>query len=207
MFRLYCRKGAGSMAVEALLAVCGAPYEVVDLERNPDGSFHDFFLKINPKAEVPTLILPDDSVMTESAAMMIHIADSFPQACMSPATGDPQRPHFLRWQVYLAASLYMSDLRMYYPQRYTANADETEGIKARAAAMMWQEFAIYAEAVGKGPFILGSTMCAADIYAAMLCTWAPDVTELFARHHNLKAMYDAVIAVPAVRTVWTRNEI
>ena len=67
MYTLYCRNSAGSVAPEALLAACGADYRVVVLDRKPDGSFEDFFHKINPKAEVPTLVLPDDSVMTESA--------------------------------------------------------------------------------------------------------------------------------------------
>ena len=49
-----------------------------------------------PKAEVPTLVLPDHSIMTESAAMMIHIADSHPAAGMSPALDSAQRPQFLR---------------------------------------------------------------------------------------------------------------
>ncbi len=80
MYTIYCRKSAGSMAVEALLAACGADYRAVDLERKPDGSFEDFFLRINPKAEVPTLVLPDDSVMTESGAMMIHVAELHPEA-------------------------------------------------------------------------------------------------------------------------------
>ena len=205
MYTLYCRNTAGSVAPEALLAACGADYKVIVLERKPDGSFEDFFHRINPKAEVPTLVLPDDSVMTESAAMMIHIADLHPEAGFAPPIGSPDRARFLRWQIYLATTLYMSDLRLFYPQRYTVNPAEADGIKARAAETMAQEFAIYAEALGDGPFILGSRMCAADIYAAMLCTWAPDMKALFATHPSLARMYDAVLENEAVRRVWERN--
>ena len=206
MYKLYARNGAGSVAPEALLAACGAEYEVTVLERRPDGSFHDFFLKINPKAEVPTLILPDDSVMTESAAMMIHIAEAHPAAGLAPLPGAPGRATFLRWQVYLATTLYMSDLRMFYPERYTTKGAEAEGIRQRATEMMMQEFAIYADALGEGPFMLGR-LSALDIYAAMLCSWAPDVGELFATYPNLKRMYDAVVANEAVQKVWARNEM
>ncbi len=206
MYKLYARNGAGSVAVEALLAACGADYEVVVLNRNPDGSFEDFFHAINPKAEVPTLVLPDGSIMTESAAMMVFIAEQHPQAGLAPLPGAPHRAGFLRWQVYLATALYMSDLRLFYPQRYTKDAAGAEGIRARAEETMMQEFAIYAEALGEGPFMLGR-LSALDIYAAMLCTWAPDVAALFARHPNLKRMYDAVLENAAVQKVWKRNEM
>jgi len=206
MYTLYCRNSAGSVAPEALLAACGADYKVVVLDRKPDGSFEDFFHAINPKAEVPTLVLPDDSVMTESAAMMIHIAEQFPQAGLAPAAGEPGRAQFLRWQVYLAAALYGSDLRLFYPQRFTTDPAGAEGVKARAAEMMAHEFAIYAEALGDRTFMLGR-FSAVDIYAAMLCTWAPDMGALFASHPNLKRMYDAVLQNAAVKKVWERNEM
>jgi glutathione S-transferase len=205
MYTLYARNGAGSLAVEALLAACGADYKVIVLNRKPDGSFEDFFHAINPKAEVPTLVLPDGSVMTESAAMMIHICEQYPEASLAPAPGAPGRAQFLRWQVYLAAALYGSDLRLFYPHRFTTDAAGAEGVKARAAETMMQEFAIYADALGEGPFMLGR-LSALDIYAAMLCSWAPDVGELFAAHPNLKRMYDAVVANEAVQKVWARNE-
>ena len=115
------------------------------------------------------------------------------------------RPQFLRWQIYLATTLYMSDLRYFYPERYTADAAGSAAVKARAEEMMMHEFGIYAEALGSKPYVLGDTMCAADIYAAMLCTWAPDMKVLFAKHTNLGAMYDRVLSVPAIKAVWDRN--
>jgi glutathione S-transferase len=79
-------------------------------------------------------------------------------------------------------------------------------VKARAAETMAQEFAIYAEALGDRTFMLGR-FSALDIYAAMLCSWAPDMGELFATHPNLKRMYDTVVANAAVQKVWARNEM
>ena len=69
---------------------------------------------------------------------------------------------------------------------------------------MMQEFAIYAEALGANTFLLGK-LTALDIYAAMLCSWAPDVPALFAAHPNLKAHVRGGDKRPAVKTVWERN--
>ena len=205
MFKLYAKKGAGSAAVEAVLALCGAPHEIVDLQRDSSGAFPAVLNRVNPKGEVPTLVLPDDSIMTESAAILIHLADIFPQAGLAPAVLSPLRPRYLRWMLFLATTVYMSDLRMYYPERYTADPAAAAGIKAKAVAGMEGEFAILSDAVGEGPFILGTGMSAVDIYAAMLATWVLDIGALFARHPNIKTLHDRVAAVPAVAKVWARN--
>ena len=205
MFKLYAKKGAGSVAVEAVLALCGANHEIEDLQRDASGSFPAILRSVNPRAEVPTLILPDGTIMTESAAILIHLADIFPQANLAPAVSSPLRPRYLRWMIYLAATVYLSDLRMYYPARYTVDAAGAAGIKAKAIDGMAAEFAILSDAVGEGPFILGERMSAADIYAAMLATWAPDLTALFAKHPNLKVLHDRVVEVPAIAKVWARN--
>lgn len=207
MYKLYARKGAGSLAVEAMLALCGAPHHIEDLPRAADGSFPEFFRRLNPRAEVPTLMLPDGSIMTESAAIMILLGDVFPEAGLAPLVTSPQRPRYLRWMVYLATTVYMSDLRFYYPARYTTDPSAAAGIKAQAGEGMAKELAVYAEALGQGPFLLGPEICAVDIYATMLVSWAPDMEALFAANPNLGAMYEKVIAHPVISAVWKRNEI
>jgi glutathione S-transferase len=72
---------------------------------------------------------------------------------------------------------------------------------------MAEEWEIYAAALGDKPFILGDRMSAADIYAAMFATWNLDVPAFFAKHPNVKRMYDAVVARPAIGRVWARNEM
>jgi len=207
MFKLYARPGAGSAAVEALLALTGAKHEVINATRLPDGSPPPLLLAVNPRGEVPALQLPDDSVMTESAAMMIYLADLFPDAGLAPPVTAPQRPHYLRALLYLATTAYMSDLRMYYPARYSGTPSHAPAIKEQAIADLDHDFDLFADLMGKGPFVLGAAMSAADLYAAMLLSWSPDVPGLFARQAKLKRLYDAVAANPQVRKVWDQNKM
>lgn len=207
MYRLLARKGAGSLAVEAMLAECQLPYDVEDLVRDEKGALPERLHRINPRAEVPTLIMPDDSVMTESAAILIHLADLLPEKDLAPAIGTARRGPYLRWMIFLATTVYMSDLRYFYPERYTTDQAGMPGIKAFAEAGMMREFAILSGAVGKGPYVLGNQFSAVDIYAAMLISWAPDLIGLFAAHPNLKSLYDAVVERPRIAPVWRRNEV
>jgi glutathione S-transferase len=207
MFKLYARPNAGSAAVEALLAECGAAFEIIDILREPDGTVPRSFLQINPRGEVPTLRLADNSIMTESAAMMIYLADLHPAAGLAPSATSPLRPRYLRWMLYFATGVYMADLRMYYPARHSTDAGHADAIKAKAIEDMERDYDIFAEALGEGPFILGQSMSAVDIYAAMLVSWAPDVSKLFARHASIKHLYELVKARPLIAKAWVRNKM
>lgn len=207
MFKLYARPNAGSAAVEALLAECGAEFEIIDILRGPDGTVPRSYLQINPRGEVPTLRLADNSIMTESAAIMIYLADLHPAADLAPSVTSPLRPRYLRWMLYFATAVYMADLRMYFPGRHSTDKSHADAIKAKAVDDMERDYDIFAEALGEGPFILGPSMSAVDIYAAMLISWAPDVTQLFTRHGNIKRLYDLVAARPQIAKVWARNEM
>ena len=112
--------------------------------------------------------------MTESAAIMIYLADLYPAAGLAPSVTSPLRPRYLRWMLYFATGVYMADLRLFYPARHSTDASHSDAIKAKATEDMERDFDIFAEALGEGPFILGPSMSAVDIYAAMLISWAPE---------------------------------
>lgn len=205
MYKLYARKGAGSVAVEALLETLKANHQVIDVPKE-DGRSPAWFDKINPRGEVPALELPEGEIMTESAAIMIYLADQFPHADLAPAVSSPQRAAYLRWMVYFATTAYTSDLRMYYPDRYSTDSAHAEAIKAKAIIDLNRDFDVFVQELGQGPFIAGDKISAADIYAAMLVSWSEDVEALLKRLPALARYYAAVTNHPSVRAVWLRHE-
>lgn len=207
MYRLYGRPGSGSVVVEAILETAGTPYEVELVERSPSGQVPEKLARVNPLGQVPALRLPDGEIMTESAAISIYLADEYPKIDLAPPVANADRSRYLRWIVYLATNIYMTDLRAYYPDRYTTDQNGGKCVKSAALTRMAREWEIYAEALGEKPYILGEKMCVADIYAAMLATWNFDVPAFFKKHPNVRAMYDRVTAHPAIAKVWARNEM
>jgi glutathione S-transferase len=207
MFTLYSRPGSGSAAVEALLAELGVGFHLVDLPRHGDGPIPPDFYALNPRGEVPILRLPNDTLMTESAAMMIYLADLHPAAGLAPLANAPQRAAYLRWMIYFSSAVYMDNLRYYYSHRHSAEKAHAPAIKAKAIEFLDRDFAIFADALGQGRYILGDVFSAVDIYAAMLISWAPDLDALFVRHPNIRKLYDAVAARPKIAPVWKRNEM
>lgn len=205
MYTLYARPASGSVVVEAILEEAGASYRIETVERGPDGEFPESFKRLNPLAQVPTLVLPDGNVMTESGAIAIYLTDRCTHLGLAPCASDASRNRYLRWMFFLSANVYMSDLRLYYAQRYTSDPEGVPGVKAAAEAQMAREWDIFAASLGSGPYVLGEKLSTVDIYAAMLATWNLDVPAFFMRHPNIKAMYDHVVARPAIAKVWQRN--
>ena len=205
MFTLYMRSGSGSAAVEAILAECGADVQLVNVPRN--GQDFEDYLTINPRGEVPSLQLPDDSLMTESAAMVIYLADLYPRALLAPGLDSPLRAAYLRWMLYFASAVYMADLRYFYPARHSVDPAAEAGIKAKAEIDLNRDFDIFSKALGKGPYVLGEVFSAVDIYAAMLVSWAPDVDAVFTRHPNINKHYALVAARAKVNPVWASNSM
>ena len=203
MYTLYARKGSGSTVVEAILAECDIAFERVEVPRS--GPAYEAFLKLNPTGKVPALILPDGSLMTESAAIAIYLAELYPQSGLAPLPNSHLRAQYLRCIMYFASDVYAANLRYYYSVRYSVDADAAEGIKQQSAVELEEKLSIFANVLDKGPYVLGEVYSSADLYIAMIVSWAPDVKMLFSKHPNIERHYGLVAARPKITPVWERN--
>jgi glutathione S-transferase len=171
MYKLYGSPGTGSASVEAALAESGAEYDVIPTITKNGAHMTEAYRAINPRQQVPALQLPDGSVMTEGAAMLLHIADAFPAAGLAPAPGTPARAQHDRWIVFMAVNIYEGELRRGYPERY---ADDADSVARKAADYVERHYAILEEAI-TGPYFFGDRCCVADIYLWNMATWVdPD---------------------------------
>lgn len=200
-YRLYSHDGSGGFAVEVALVKAEAPYQMVTIDTAKGEQNSPEFVAVNPMRQVPALALPDGTVMTESAAMVIHLANAFPEKGLAPKPATPAHARFLRWMLFMACNIYEGDLRYFYPDRYTTNAAGIDGVKAAAAAHMKKSFALLEDALLPGPFLCGPTMSMADVYLAMLTVWSPEPVA----SPRLKAVAQAVAADPLIGPLWVRH--
>jgi len=206
MYKLYWAKGSGAMIPKALFEEIGAEYEkiVIDFEKEEHKS--DEFLSVNPMGQIPALVLPDGTLMTETAAMLLQIVDRHPEAKLAPPAGSAERARFLRWLFYLASNVYPTNLRFYYPERHSTDPSAAEGIKAAAEAALDEQFKILNDALDPGPYLLGETFSAVDILLWMLIDWHPDTTRLFEQAPRLERIVELVQARPAIARTWREHE-
>jgi GST-like protein len=164
---VYGQKGTGSVPVEATLLLLDEPYEVIERgpsEDRPAG---------NPMQQVPVLALPNGELMTESAAILIHLADSHPAARMSPALDDPRRPAFLRWMVYVSAQIYALVWARDDPGRLADDEAHKAVILERTAERMAYCWRMMDAQVSPSGYILGEDLSVLDLYVTVVSCWGP----------------------------------
>ncbi|MEO8304740.1 MAG: glutathione S-transferase N-terminal domain-containing protein [Betaproteobacteria bacterium] len=86
---LYGAQGSGSVAVEAAMTLLGIPYTLVEGATWAEEVARDRVAPVNPMRQIPTRVLPSGEVMTESAAILMHLADNHPKSHLAPLPGDP----------------------------------------------------------------------------------------------------------------------
>ena len=84
MLKLYYAPGTCALASHIALEEAGASYEAIRLNFKNDDQKKPEYLKINPKARVPSLVTAR-GIITETPAILIYIAQSFPAAYMPPS--------------------------------------------------------------------------------------------------------------------------
>jgi glutathione S-transferase len=177
MYTLYGSAGSGSASVEAALAAAGAEFQVIATTTSDGLHLTEEFRAINPRQQVPALRLPDGSVMTEGAAMMLHLVDAFPEARLAPSPGSSLRAQHDRWLIFMAVDIYEGELRKAYSDRYTDDPEGAAAVQSSADSYIKRHYRII-EAEIAGPFLLGDHMTMADLYLWMLAAWMePDWLE------------------------------
>jgi glutathione S-transferase len=206
MYTLYWRTDTGCFAPQAVLEEVGAAYELHPIDTKAGEHRTAAFLALNPRGQVPALRLPDGTVITESAAMVLHIADAHPAAGLLPPPGDSARAQAYRWLFFCVANIYEPVLRYNYSytDRYTDDAGGRDGVRAAAARQMRESFAIIEHALDPGPYLLGARYSVADLYLTMLAVWDSAASGV-GGCPRIQALCARVRERPAVARIWAQN--
>ncbi len=207
---LYGDVGSGSSVVEMALAEIGTPVELREVPLATDAQLAAEYRRLNPMGRIPTLILPDGTVLTETLAILPILADRHPEAELLPPPGSSERARALRWMVLAGAEGYPHVTRWDYPERFSADPAHAEAIRTRAQEMyrdLWRLVESQAGLAGDpaAPYLLGERFTIADAYLAVLSRWVGGRGWLPEACPKLATLGRAVAARPRIAPVWARH--
>ncbi|HEY0418091.1 MAG TPA: glutathione S-transferase family protein [Acetobacteraceae bacterium] len=205
MYVLHARPGWGSAIIELQLACYGLPFRVVDHgDMFKSAQARAELAPLNPLSQLPTLELPGGEIMTESAAITLHLADVTGSKALVPPPGDPHRPGFLRWLVFLVANIYPTFTYADDPARFVELEAARAPFRAKVDGYAQSLWRIANDRAGS-PWFLGDRFSALDLYIGVMVHWRPRRAWFAAECLKLDHIAAAAQARPELRGVWQRN--
>jgi GST-like protein len=202
---LYGHPGWGSALVEAQLDWLELTYRFEptgDLFRSAEG--RKKVARVNPVMQVPTLVLEEGRVMTESAAITLYLADLTGRDDLVPGGSAPERAEFLRWLVFFVANVYPTFTYADEPGRFVSVEAARGDFRVAVDDYAKRLYGVVERAAGT-PWFLGERFSALDIYAAVMTRWRPR-RAWFAEHApKLHAIATRADALPPLVGAWARN--
>lgn len=198
-YTLYWSRYAGSLAPLCLLIESGVSFETVQIDTRQGAHKEEGYIRdVHPLGTVPALRLLDGRVLLESGAMILHLADLAPG--FAPETGSKERPAFLDWMLFGAATLYPTCQRIHQTEGIVPDEAARDATRQWAMAALDRSWEVVERGLGKrGPFLFGARPSGADVYLAMLALWHPEPDRLDGAYPKAAAMKAGVLELRSMR--------
>jgi GST-like protein len=140
--------------------------------------------------------------MTESAAILIWLAERYPEAGLAPPPGDERRAAFLRWMAYISSAIYglawvRGDPKRLVPDERQAEAVRTRIAERRADCWRWMDAQI-----APRRFLLGGALGVLDLYVATISRWSPGRKRFYREAPKMAEVVRRVDADPRLTEFW-----
>ena len=170
--KLFYKPGACSLASHITLRESGKDFTLdgVDLMKKRLENGDDFFA-VNPKGQVPALLLDDGTLLTEGVAIMQYLADSVPD--------------------YIATELHKGFTPLFRP-------DTPEDFKPTVRALLEKKMQYVNDSLKDNQWICGPRFSIADAYLFTVLRWAYAVKLNMAGLSHIDAYMARMAERPAV---------
>lgn len=196
-------QGCGSAMAEIFFHMAGIPFDREEVDYDKPGPGRDKLRSLNPLGQVPTIVMPDGSVLTETLAVAHYVHRLHPELGLIPS-GEKEFIQFQRWSVFLVASVYPTFTYGDHPEQWVSDAKAAPSLRESTDLERQKNWQMMEKAAGS-PYFLGETFSAIDIYLAVMTNWRPR-EEWFAEHcPKILQVARKVRELPKVKEIYARN--
>jgi glutathione S-transferase len=205
-YTLFYAPGTASMAVHWMLIELGAPLELVLVDFDAGDQRDPAYLQLNPAGRVPTLVV-DHRPYTESAALLMLLAERHPRAGLAPAPAAPDRARWLETMLFLANTVSPAMRDWFYADK-DGDPAGAEAVRALARARIegaWDR--LDAQLGESEAYLFGARPGAVDFLAAMLLRWSRNMPRPANQWPALAAYVGRMADLPSYHELCEREGI
>jgi glutathione S-transferase len=178
-----------SSGARVVLEALGVPYRIEPIDFGTGQNRTAQFLALNPLGKLPTLV-HDGAVVTEQVAIVLYLADRFPDAGLAPALDDPRRGPYLRWMAFYGACFEPAVVDQAFKREpLDPSSSPYRDYDTVIATLVAQ--------LQRGPYLLGEQLTAADLHWGTALRWTTGFG-IVPKHPAIMAYIDRIASHPAV---------
>ena len=195
--KLYYSPNTCALSDHIVLEWIGKPYEARRVSREERAMPE--FRKLNPAGAVP-VFEQDGWVLTQNAAILGYLADTFPEAGLAGDGTPKSRAEVTRWLAFINSDVHPAFKPLFGSTAYLGDAAVIEKSKQHAKATL-RTLLERADAQLAGQDWIAGTRSIADPYLYVILRWAKAAGVDLGGLGNLARFVDRMEADPAVRNV------
>ena len=200
MITLYTRDFSAGTIVRCLLTELGLDYVAVDTNRADDGTWiPEEFGRLSPTGKVP-LLIDGETVVYETGAVLLYLADAHPEAGLAPAVGSPDRAALLGSLFWITNNPMAALYRVFRSGGMIA-AEAEAALVAGAKAEIALHGAYLDGVLAGREFLVGDSFTIADLFLAGIEPWCDEIDAAFGGY-AVRAHRARVEVRPSVRQVY-----
>lgn len=199
--KLFYKPGACSLSPHIILLESGQDFtlEKVDLVQKKTQPGKDY-LKINPKGQVPALLLDDGTLLTEGVAIALYLADKAPSSNLIAPSNSLLRYRTIEWLTYISSELHKSFSPLFNPKT-------PEEYKSILRTYLDKQFNYLDDVLSHNDYLLGEQFTVADVYLFTILRWAYALKFDLHKYKHLTEYFDRIKERPAVKAALAAEEL
>jgi glutathione S-transferase len=197
MLKLFYAPGTCALASHIALEEAGAAYETARLDFSKGEQRDPQYLKVNPKGRVPALIT-DRGILTETPAILVYIAQSFPQAKLAPIDDPFALAKAQAFNSYLCSTVHPAHAHRPRGSRWADDPAAIEAMKRKVPQNMTECFELIEREMFAGPWVLGEHYSVCDPYLFTIARWLESDSVDVAQLPKTRAHMERMMSRPAV---------
>ena len=166
---------------------------------------YDDLLKINPLGQIPTLVLPDGTVLSESAAILIHLGGAHPASGLLPRRRRARRCCAASCSSRPTAMPRSASSTIPSAGARTPTTPTRKRIRAGTRARLHRYWEMFADLFPARPYLGGEPLGALDLLAAVVSKWSGTRAHLQQARPALHETLLRIEAHPQVAPVFARH--
>ena len=170
MIKLYYAAHTCSLASHIALEDAGAEYSTVRISFAAEEQRKPEYLAINPKARVPALVT-DNGILTETPAMLVFIAQSFPQARLAPFEDPFFFAEMQAFNSYLCSTLHVAHAHRMRGTRWADDASAIAAMQRKVPDSVAACYRLIEDRMLRGPWVMGESYTICDPYLFTIAQW------------------------------------